>query len=45
MEIASLLLVPLAFARAERVAAPTLETLVSLIAYRAAAKGLFRPAA
>jgi len=45
MEIASLLLVPLAFARAERVASPALETLVSLIAYRAAAKGLFRPAA
>lgn len=45
MEVASLLLVPLAFARAERVAAPTLEALVSLIAYRAAAKGLFRPVA
>jgi 2-dehydropantoate 2-reductase len=45
MEIASLLLVPLEFARAARVAAPTLESLVSLIAYRAAAKGLFRPAA
>lgn len=45
MEIASLLLVPLEFARAAKVAAPTLEALVSLIAYRAAAKGLFRPAA
>jgi 2-dehydropantoate 2-reductase len=45
MEIASLLLVPLAFARAAQVPAPTLETLVSLVAYRAAAKGLFRPAA
>ncbi len=45
MEIASLLLMPLEFARAAKVAAPALESLVSLIAYRAAAKGLFRPAA
>jgi 2-dehydropantoate 2-reductase len=45
MEIASLLLMPLEFARAAKVPAPTLETLVSLIAYRAAVKGLFRPAA
>ena len=45
MEIASLLLMPLEFARAASVAAPALEALVSLIAYRAAAKGLFRPAA
>jgi len=45
MEIASLLLMPLEFARAAKVAAPALEALVSLIAYRAAAKGLFRPAA
>jgi 2-dehydropantoate 2-reductase len=45
MEVASLLLVPLEFARAAGVSAPTLETLVSLIAYRAAEKGLFRPSA
>jgi 2-dehydropantoate 2-reductase len=45
MEIASLLLVPLEFARAAGVPAATLQTLVSLLAYRAAAKGLFRPAA
>jgi 2-dehydropantoate 2-reductase len=45
MEIASLLLTPLEFARAAKVPAPTLEALVALIAYRAAAKGLFRPAA
>jgi 2-dehydropantoate 2-reductase len=45
MEVASLLLVPLAFARAARVPAPALEAVVSLIAYRAAEKGLFRPAA
>jgi len=45
MEVASLLLVPLAFARAAKVPAATLEALVSLIAYRAAEKGLFRPAA
>jgi 2-dehydropantoate 2-reductase len=45
MEVASLLLVPLEFARAARVPAPALEAVVSLIAYRAAEKGLFRPAA
>ena len=45
MEVASLLLVPLEFARAAKVSVPTLEAAVSLIAYRAAAKGLFRPAA
>jgi len=45
MEIASQLLVPLAFARDARVAAPTLAALVPLLAWRAAAKGLFRPAA
>ena len=45
MEVASLLLVPLAFAREARVAAPALEAVVSLVAYRAAEKGLFRPAA
>jgi 2-dehydropantoate 2-reductase len=45
MEIASLLLMPLAFAREAKVPAATLETVVALVAYRAAAKGLFRPAA
>jgi len=45
MEIASLLLMPLAFARAAKVSAVTLEAVVGLVAYRAAAKGLFRPAA
>ena len=45
MEIASLLLMPLAFAREAKVPAATLEAVVALVAYRAAAKGLFRPAA
>jgi ketopantoate reductase len=45
MEIASQLLVPLAFAREGKTAAPALETVVPLLAWRAAAKGLFRPAA
>ena len=45
MEVASLLLVPLAFAREAGVPAPALEAVVSLVAYRAAEKGLFRPAA
>jgi 2-dehydropantoate 2-reductase len=45
MEVASLLLVPLECARAAGVPAPALEAVVSLIAYRAAEKGLFRPAA
>jgi 2-dehydropantoate 2-reductase len=45
MEVASLLLVPLAFAKGRNLSAPTLESVVSLIAYRAAEKGLFRPAA
>jgi 2-dehydropantoate 2-reductase len=45
MEIASLLLMPLAFARQANVPAVTLEAVVALVAYRAAAKGLFRPAA
>jgi 2-dehydropantoate 2-reductase len=44
MEIASQLLVPLAFAREARVSAPTLEAVVPLLTYRAAAKGLFHPA-
>ena len=45
MEIASQLLVPLAFARGAQVPAPTLEALLPLVAWRAAAKGLFRSAA
>src|SRR6185503_3196180 len=45
MEVASLLLVLLVFAREARVAGPALEAVVSLVAYRAAEKGLFRPAA
>lgn len=45
MEIASQLLVPLAFAKGANLSAPTLETVVPLVAWRAAAKGLFRPAA
>ena len=45
MEIASQLLVPLAFAKGANVSAPTLETVVPLVAWRAAQKGLFRPAA
>ena len=45
MEIASLLLVPLAFAKGRNVSVPALEALVALIAWRAAAKGLFRSAA
>jgi 2-dehydropantoate 2-reductase len=43
MEIAALLLMPLEFARAAKLAVPALESLASLIAYRAAAKGLFHP--
>jgi 2-dehydropantoate 2-reductase len=45
MEVASLLLTPLAFAKGRNLSAPTLESVVSLIAYNAAAKGLFRSAA
>ena len=45
MEIASQLLVPLAFARDAGVPVPALETVVSLVAWRAAEKGLFRSAA
>ena len=41
MEVASQLLVPLAFARAAGVAAPTLEALAPLVACKAAARGLF----
>lgn len=45
MEIASQLQVPLAFAKGANVSAPTLETVVPLVAWRAAQKGLFRSAA
>ena len=45
MEIASQLVVPLEFARAANVPAATLGALVPLLAWRAAAKGLFRSAA
>jgi 2-dehydropantoate 2-reductase len=41
MEVEALLAAPLAFARAAGVAAPTLETIVALVAYKAAAKGLY----
>lgn len=41
MEIEALLAAPLAFARAAGVAAPTLETVVPLVAFKAAAKGLY----
>jgi 2-dehydropantoate 2-reductase len=44
MEIASQLVIPLAFGRAAGVATPTLEALVPLVASKAAVKGLF-PAA
>ena len=44
MEIVSQLVMPLAFGRAAGVAAPTLEALVPLVAYKAAAKGLFSTA-
>jgi 2-dehydropantoate 2-reductase len=41
MEIDALLVAPLAFARAAGVAAPTLETVVPLAVFKAAAKGLY----
>jgi 2-dehydropantoate 2-reductase len=41
MEVEALLVAPLAFARAAGVAAPTLDTLVPLVAFKAAAKGLY----
>ncbi len=41
MEIEALLAAPLAFAHAAEVAAPTLEAVVPLVAYKAAAKGLY----
>ena len=41
MEIEAQLLAPLAFARAAAAAAPTLETVVPLVVFKAAAKGLY----
>jgi 2-dehydropantoate 2-reductase len=41
MEIEALLVAPLAFAHAAGVAAPTLETVVPLVVFKAAAKGLY----
>jgi 2-dehydropantoate 2-reductase len=41
MEVESLLAAPLQFARAAGVAAPMLEAIVALVAYKAAAKGLY----
>jgi 2-dehydropantoate 2-reductase len=41
MEVEALLAAPLAFARAGGVAAPTLEAIVALVAYKATAKGLY----
>jgi 2-dehydropantoate 2-reductase len=41
MEIEALLVAPLAFARAAGVAAPTLEAVVPLVVFKAAAKGLY----
>jgi len=41
MEVEALLAAPLAFARAAGVAAPTLETVVPLVVFKAAAKGLY----
>ena len=41
MEVEALLVAPLAFARAAGVAAPTLETVVPLVVFKAAAKGLY----
>ena len=41
MEVEALLAAPLEFARVAGVAAPTLETIVALVAHKAAAKGLY----
>jgi 2-dehydropantoate 2-reductase len=41
MEVEAQLAMPVAFGRAARVATPTLDALVALVAYRAAAKGLY----
>ena len=43
MEVEALLVAPLEFARAAGVAAPTLQVIVPLVAYKAAAKGLYVP--
>jgi 2-dehydropantoate 2-reductase len=43
MEIESQLMAPLAFARAANLATPTLDTVVALVAHKAAAKGLYSP--
>ena len=42
MEIEALLVVALDFARAADVPGPTLETIVPLVVFKAAAKGLYR---
>jgi ketopantoate reductase len=41
MEVEALLAAPLEFARAAGVAAPTLEAVVPLVAYKARVKGLY----
>jgi 2-dehydropantoate 2-reductase len=41
MEVEALLVAPLAFSRAAGLAAPTLETVVPLVVFKAAAKGLY----
>jgi len=41
MEVEALLVAPLAFARAAGVVAPTLESIVPLVVYKATAKGLY----
>jgi 2-dehydropantoate 2-reductase len=43
MEVEALLVAPLEFARAAGVSAPTLEAIVPLVAYKAAAKALYGP--
>ena len=43
MEVESQLMTPLAFARAAGVATPTLDALIPIAAFKAAAKGLFQP--
>lgn len=43
MEVEAQFMAPLAFARAAGVPAPTLESLLAVAAFRAAAKGLYAP--
>ena len=43
MEIEAQLMAPLALARAANVATPALDVLVPLAAFKAAAKGLYKP--